>query len=192
VRPATSALLDQAQAATTDATRIMTGLAVLEQTTVRYVVPGPIHRALITRYSTRALAGQLTLCPDLSWDAPQPAFWCAWAPAKLRCSRCADTASRRIHGTAEDRRCDHCHKIRHAIHRGAMEFPAVVVDLPDRARCVPPVLAVFGLCPDCYNADRDHPECPAGSRPPAEPSPASSQRTSGPPQDVPASGGAAA
>jgi hypothetical protein len=153
VRPQTSALLDQANAANAETARIMAGLAALESTTVRNVVPGPIHQAILARFSVKALAGQLTLCPDLSYDAPQPSFWCAWAPGRIRCARCADTASRRIHGTAEDRRCDHCGKIRPSIHRGAMELPPVVVDLPDKARCIPPVIAVFGLCPACHTAD---------------------------------------
>jgi hypothetical protein len=159
VRPATTALLDQAQAATAETTRIMTALAALEETRIHHVEPGPVHRALITRLRTKATTGQLTLCPDLSYDAPSPAFWVAWAPNKLRCARCADTAIRRIHGTHEDRRCDHCRKIDRVIHRGAIELAAVVVDLPDRARCIPPVLMIFGLCPSCHAADRD--EVPA-------------------------------
>jgi hypothetical protein len=153
VRPATSALLDQAEAATGETTRIMAVLARLEETTVRHVVPGPIHQAILAKFTARALAGQMTLCPDLSYDAPAPSFWCAWAPGRIRCSRCAESASRRIHGTREDRRCDHCRKIRASIHRGAMELPSVVVDLPIRARCVPPVIVLFGLCPACHNAD---------------------------------------
>jgi hypothetical protein len=131
----------------------MAGLAQLEETDVRFVVPGRIHRAILARFTAKALAGQLTLCPDLSYDAPKPSFWCAWAPGRIRCVKCADTASRRIHGTAEDRRCDHCRKIRPVIHRGAMELPSVVVDLPIRAKCVPPVIVVFGLCPRCHAID---------------------------------------
>ena len=82
MRPGTTALLDQATAATTETTRIMAGLAELEGTSVRHVEPGPVHRAIISRLRTQALSGQLTLCPDLSYDAPRPAFWCAWAPGR--------------------------------------------------------------------------------------------------------------
>lgn len=153
MRAQTTALLDQADAANTDAARFMAGLAMLEDTTVQCVTPGPVHRALMARMHTRAITGQLTLCPDLSYDAPEPAFWCAWAPGRLRCSRCADTAGQRIHGTREDRRCDHCRKIRSSIHRGAIELPPIVVDLPAKPLCIPPVLMIFGLCPDCHNAD---------------------------------------
>ncbi len=154
MKPQTTALIDQAAAADTETCAIMAGLARLEETTVRRVTPGPVSRAIVARISARALTGQLTLCPDLSLDAPQPAFWCAWAPGRLRCATCADKAGRRIHGTAEDRRCDHCRKIGPSIHRDAVGLPSVVIDFPDRARCAPPFIALFGLCPACQRADK--------------------------------------
>jgi hypothetical protein len=156
VRPQTTALLDQADAANHEAARIMACLAQLESTTVRNVTPGPVHRALISRMHARALSGQLTLCPDLSYDAPSPAFWVVWAPGRLRCASCAETASRRIHGTAEDRRCDHCRKTGPKIHPDLAQLPPVVVDMPPfPPKCVPPITLIFGLCPACQTADQD-------------------------------------
>jgi hypothetical protein len=66
MRPATSALLDQADAATTDAAAIMAAIGALDGTPIRHELPGPILSAIIGRLRTRALAGQLTLCPHLS------------------------------------------------------------------------------------------------------------------------------
>jgi hypothetical protein len=80
VRPEVTALLDQAGAASGETDAIMAALASLEGTSARHVHPGPVYRTMVTRLTTRALTGGVTLCPDLSYDAPQPSFWCAWAP----------------------------------------------------------------------------------------------------------------
>jgi hypothetical protein len=154
MRPATSALLDQADAASAHAAAIMAAIGALDGTPIRPELPGPILSAIIGRLRTRALAGQLTLCPHLSYDAPQPAAWCAWAPGRLRCTACAHTTQKRIRGTVEDRRCDHCRKTGPTIHPDMAQLPAIVVDLPPwPAKCVPPVTLMFGLCPACQQAD---------------------------------------
>ena len=154
MRPSTSALLDQADAATTHAHTIMATIGAIGGNPVRHVVPGPIFRALIHRMQDRGLTGQLTLCPHLSYTAPSPAFWCAWAPGRLRCAACAHATQQRIRGTREDRRCDHCRAIVPKIHADMAQLPAIVVDLPPwPAGCVPPVTLMFGLCPACQAAD---------------------------------------
>jgi hypothetical protein len=154
MRPGTSALLDQADAATTGAARILAALGALDGTPVRHTIPGPIYSALIHRMQQRAITGNLTLCPHLSYTAPEPSFWCAWAPGRLRCSACAQATHTRIRGTIEDRRCDHCRKTVRTIHPDAAQLPAVVVDLPPwPVKCVPPVTLMFGLCPACQAAD---------------------------------------
>jgi hypothetical protein len=154
MRPGTSALLDQADAASNDAARILAFFGALDGNPVRHSVPGPVMAALIRRLQQRALAGQLTLCPHLSYTAPEPSFWCAWAPGRLRCPACAQATHDRIRGTLEDRRCDHCRTTVPRIHPDMAQLPAIVVDLPPwPARCVPPVTLMFGLCPACQLAD---------------------------------------
>lgn len=154
MRPALAALLDQADAATGHANAIMAAVAAIEGTPVRQVTPGRIFQALIARMRQRGMAGQLTLCPHLSYTAPSPAFWCAWAPGRLRCAACAHGAQRRIRGTREDMRCDHCRTVVPQIHPDMAQLPAIVVDLPPwPAGCVPPVTLMFGLCPRCQRAD---------------------------------------
>jgi hypothetical protein len=149
-----TALLDQAEAATTQAAEIMGALAALEGTRIQHTYPGPVFSALIHRLQQRAIAGELTFCPHLSCTAPAPAFWCAWAPGRLRCASCAHATQKRIKGTPEDRRCDNCRAIVPTIHADMVQLPAVVVDLPPwPAGCVPPVTLMFGLCTACQQAD---------------------------------------
>lgn len=150
-----TALLDQAEAASSHANAIMAAIASLDGTPVRHEEPGPVIKTLITRIEARGLTGQLTLCPHLSWTAPEPAFWCAWAPGRLRCASCARTVSLRIRGTREDLRCDRCRKTVPKIHADMAQLPPVVVDLPPwPPGCVPPITMVFGLCPPCQRKDQ--------------------------------------
>ena len=157
MRPATTALLDQADAASLDAHATMATIAALDGNPIRHAIPGPVIRKLIDRMQGRALDGQLTLCPHLSYTAPEPSFWCAWAPGRLRCSACAQATHARMRGTTEDRRCDHCRRVVPTIHSDMAQLPAIVVDLPPwPAKCVPPVTLMFGLCPRCQQADADN------------------------------------
>jgi hypothetical protein len=156
MKPAIAALLDQADAAAAHAARVMHLLAEAEGGAVQHVQPGRIFRAIISRMQQCAITGQTTLCPHLTYTAPQPAFWCAWAPGRLRCAACAHQANLRVRGTPEDRRCDHCQKTTRTIHPGIAQLPAIVVDLPPfPAGCVPPVTLMFGLCPACQLADKE-------------------------------------
>jgi hypothetical protein len=154
MRPETTALLDQADAASDHAAAIMTTRASHDGTPIRNVRPGPVTRSLITAMNNAASAGKLTLCPHLSPTAPAPAWWCAWAPGRLRCDHCTTAASLRIKGTREDRRCDHCRKIVATIHADMAALPAIVIDLPPwPPACIPPVTMVYGLCPACQETD---------------------------------------
>jgi hypothetical protein len=156
MRPQTTALLDQADAATAQASKIMGALASMEGTPVVHREPGLIFRAIIGGMQQRAMAGQLTLCLHLSYAAPEPAFWCAWAPGRLRCVACAHETNKRIRGSREDRRCDHCRAVGPKIHADMAQLPAIVVDLPPwPPGCVPPVTLMFGLCPACQRADKE-------------------------------------
>jgi hypothetical protein len=154
VRPQVTALLDQADAASVHAAAALRLVAMLDGTPVRNREPGPVIKTLIARMQTRGRTGQLTLCPHLTYTSPAPAFWCAWAPGRLRCPACAQAANTRIRGTAEDRRCDHCRHVVPTIHPDMAHLPPVVVDLePYPARCIPPITLQFGLCPACQQKD---------------------------------------
>jgi len=150
MKPATTALADQAAAATIHATQILAGITAADR---RYQprTQGPVTTAIIQKLAGRANRGQLTLCPHLSWTAPEPSFWCPWAPGRLRCAPCIETVQERIRGTPEDRRCDHCHTITALIQAYRMRLPAIV-DI-NEALCLPPVVGIFGLCTACQEAD---------------------------------------
>ncbi|MGH3431228.1 MAG: hypothetical protein ACRDQB_00165 [Thermocrispum sp.] len=156
MRPDMIALTDQAEAASADAIGLMhtvAGPGELSSGTL-----GPIARAVITRMHTAVLAaaasGAPTLCPHLSFTAPALAFWLAHGPGKLRCAACATIALRRIQGTREDRRCDHCGRVRTNLCSRVVLLPAIVVDLPASAPCcIPPASASFGLCDACQQDD---------------------------------------
>jgi hypothetical protein len=156
MKPATSALLDQAGAAASHAFSIFTTVADHEGYPVTYDYPGPVTSSIVRRLEYRLLAGQVTLCPHLSWTAPGPAYWAPWAPGRFRCPHCGQAAVRRVKGTAEDRRCDHCHKVNPSIYSGGVQLAAIVIDLPDGPLCVPPVTIFYGLCHACHdlNAER--------------------------------------
>jgi len=159
VRPQVTALLDQARAASGHASAAMAMVATIDGTPIRHATPGPVMQALIARMRIRAASGQLTLCPHLSYTSPAPAFWCAWAPGRLRCTGCAAAANARIRGTREDRRCDHCRGVGPVIHPDLAQLPPVVVDLPPYPpKCVPPITIMFGLCPACQRADASREE----------------------------------
>jgi hypothetical protein len=151
--PRVSALLDQADAAAADGARMFAMLADHTGSPIRWITGpedvGDTIRAIVSRFTGRAASGQLTLCPHLSGSAPVPVFWLAWAPGRIRCSPCMGSAGRRIKGTAEDRRCDHCRRKARAIHCGGMQLPAIVVNLPGLLAASGPVTVMFGLCPAC-------------------------------------------
>lgn len=154
MRPAVTALLDQADAAGRHSLAIMHAAAHHERTRVRYTQPGPVTTAVLRRMHRKllaqALAGHPILCPHLSFTAPAAAAWVAHAPGKLRCTDCARAAAERINGTREDRTCDHCRKVVPRIHACAVQLPALVVDLPGLpAVASPPALVHYGLCPRC-------------------------------------------
>lgn len=153
LRPEAIAMLDQADAAAAHAEGVMHAMAEHDGTKVRYVYPGPVFRRVAAKLFSRLLAGQLRLCPHLSWTAPQPAFWLPWAPGKLRCAGCNAAQGRRIRGTREDNICDGCGKYSPRIHCDTANAPPMVVDTQRDLGCFPPLLIQYGLCPACQEAD---------------------------------------
>jgi hypothetical protein len=160
MRPATTALLDQASAAATETTAVMHALALQGPGRLAHTEPGPVTKTVVKRMQDRMLTVTLslrpTLCEHLSYRAPKVAFWPAYAPGRLRCPRCAQAVVNRIRGTREDNRCDGCRKHTRRIHPDAVQLPPLVVDLaPMEAVAIPPVIVLFGLCPACQQIDTE-------------------------------------
>ena len=157
-QPADTALIDQANAAGADAWHGIHAMADHMGNAVEHVAPGPLTKAiavrLITHMHDRETHGQPTLCPHLSYTAPQPAFWVPYAPDLLRCHPCLTDAIEQIVGTEEDNRCDHCQTVTSTIHNDAMHLPPIVLMAPQRqAEAIPPVIVFYGLCPACQKVD---------------------------------------
>ena len=156
---AATSLLDQAQAATDHAHGILHNIAIRCGGRETWRTPGKVSTALAARMQTRMLtqaeAGVPTLCEHLSFVRPAPSYWLAYAPGKLRCGPCAQRAARRIRGTSEDQRCDHCRRpARPGIHPAATALPAMVVDIaPMPLTGLPPIVLMFGLCGPCKALD---------------------------------------
>lgn len=166
MRPEITALIDQAGAASNDAAAILHTIARMRGDKIQHRHPGPVYAAIVAGLERRGLAGQITLCPHLSYSAPEPAYWCAWAPGRIRCAACAQATQRRIHGTEEDRRCDHCRTIGPTIHADMAQLPPVVINLPPwPPKCIPPVTVLFGLCPACQREDQAAVEHPRAGAP---------------------------
>lgn len=150
--PQYTALLDQADAAARQGAHILAELA--------KDIGGPITEGRPTgpaatveqRFLDRLAQRQLTHCPHLT-GGPEPLWWVAWRPGRLRCASCAQQASTAIKGTAEERRCDHCRRVRPGIYPGASQFPALVLNLhrDQPARAFGPVTCLWGLCEPCRN-----------------------------------------
>lgn len=149
---ASSALLDQAQAATSDAGRIVAFLAAREGGELRSgTVNGTSPTAVIVRrLQIRLIVGGVTMCPHVAGIAP--VYWVAWAPGRLRCVQCVEASARRIRGTAEDNKCDCCRQTADRLHAVTIPLPAIVFDLP-RPAALPPVIVRLGLCPTCNGGD---------------------------------------
>ena len=150
-RPELTAALDQADAAGAHGAAIMAAIAEHLPAELHHEVPTGPERDLLRRFLNRAAAGQLDTCPHLG-VGPEPVWWIAWRPGRLRCAGCAARAARSVRGTREDRRCDACQRVRSAIHPGAAQLPPVVVDLPGLLASAGPVTAIYGLCPACHTA----------------------------------------
>lgn len=83
-----------------------------------------------------------TRCPHLRGDfSGVIVFARAHEPFHLRCEQCLRVAARRLMGTVEDRTCDSCRTIPAGGVRGGLVQ-------------IGPLLVSYGLCPNCYEADR--------------------------------------
>ena len=126
--PAKTAMFDQAQAASTQAERLLRHVAEHDGSVGSLAVHGPARR-VADRLANRLVTGQLRRCDHIG-DSPQVMFWMAWRPGRLRCLSCAADAFQAINGTPEDKRCDGCKRIcRGLIHPSLIAMPAVVAEL---------------------------------------------------------------
>jgi hypothetical protein len=142
-----SALIDQTQAAANEAANHINAYATAHNTTPHLHRPQGAHAALTLQLATRLLAGTTRPCPHLHPNAPQPAYWIAWQPHRIRCVPCFTRVHNTIKGTDEDLRCDCCQHIGPTIIPGLLHIPAVVV--PAAHAASGPIIATFGLCPTC-------------------------------------------
>jgi len=118
----------------------------------RFRQSGRVAYEVTSRLTDLVLARQLGLCPHLSWKAPAPAFWSAWAPGRLECLRCSSETAGRVCGTEEDRTCDACGRYDpDGVHPGWTVLPAMV---GFDGACLPSIAATLGLCDACLAADR--------------------------------------
>jgi hypothetical protein len=158
--PRGAALLDQAQAAHSEARAHLHQIAELTGLPATSTALGPVTITLADAMIDRGIAGGITLCPHLSYDHPAPAHWCAYAPGRLRCDSCLITTLQRVHGTREDRRCDGCGtvvprpEVIYAIQVVLPPMPDAVKNLSTgQLEPLPPITMHFGLCPECRHAD---------------------------------------
>lgn len=160
--PAAAALIDQAHAAANHGAQLFADTAQRVNATVDLTVPTGARAAILNRLSQMSFSGQVTGCPHLRPTSPQPQFWAAWKPGRIRCAGCLGLAAVAIKGTAEDRRCDHCQRIVPTIYSCQMLLPGYV--LPDLLLSSGPTLITFGLCPPCVDSSTpgDIPTKPAG------------------------------
>lgn len=149
---AASAMIDQADAATTEAARVMAAVASEMGGGLALRVPTGPTAKILQRLADRALRGDLGLCEHLR-GGPRPAVWLAWRPSRLRCWPCAGQASSATKGTTEDAVCDACRRdTRGRIFSEATLLPAAVIDVPGLTAGTGPILVTFGLCRRCHHA----------------------------------------
>jgi hypothetical protein len=147
---ARTALVDQVEAASRHALSAFTATAAKHADRVTHQVPTGAALAVLTRLYHGLLAGTITLCPHASTRTPQPLFWAAWRPGRVRCAPCAQRAALAIKGTVEDKRCDHCHRVSSTTVSVACQLPAII--WPHELRALGPIGAMFGVCRRCRAA----------------------------------------
>jgi hypothetical protein len=150
--PAQLALVDQVDAASRHAFGAFIATATEHAEHIEYVVPSGPNRVILERLETGLTTGATTLCPHASTRAPAPLFWLAWRPGRVRCAECARAVLLATRGTAEDRRCDHCRRVRGSVISVSTQLPAII--WPRQLRVLGPIAATFGLCRRCRDGAR--------------------------------------
>ncbi|MFF0243967.1 hypothetical protein ACWEU6_05140 [Streptosporangium sandarakinum] len=151
---ATTALLDQADAAVTQSLNAFRVFAEHINGTIGAAIPGPVAQHFLTQLHDGIHAGAIGFCHHLSPAAPEPTFWAPWAAGKVRCKTCMTYAYERVSRTTENHRCDRCRRRAITMHTTGVQLPAVVLDLPTRPLSLPPIAVTYGLCSTCHESDR--------------------------------------
>jgi hypothetical protein len=95
--------------------------------------------------------GQLDIldeCPHLK--PGEPAYMVAQRPGVILCTACWIAESQRMTGTREDVTCDYCRQYQPPPPAGGTRMRAIQ-SAPFTERGL---IAVFGLCPPCWEADQ--------------------------------------
>lgn len=143
------ALLDQAEAANADAHARVREVAAMNGTRPVLKRPDGAHFQITLRLAQYIRARRTRPCPHIKPNKPQPMFWIAWNPDRLRCLACYGHANDAIKGTDEDRRCDGCGQIRDTVVPGLIQIPSSVV--PALQYVAGPIAVIFGLCRPCQD-----------------------------------------
>lgn len=146
---AVRALLDQAHAANADALGRLHAVAEMNGTRPILKRPDGAHFQLTLRLAQYISARRTKPCRHIKPNAPQPMFWIAWNPDRLRCLTCYEHTFNDITGTDEDRRCDACHQISDTVVPGVIQIPSSVV--PSLPFVAGPIAVLFGLCRPCQD-----------------------------------------
>ncbi|MCO1582400.1 hypothetical protein M8C13_42295 [Crossiella sp. SN42] len=127
-----TALLDQVQAASADAKRVLHDAARHRSMTLTRSIPSPWLADQFTDLVHGIVTGTVKACRHLG-AAPQIAMAAAWAPGHLVCPACFPQLAP---SPAEDSTCDRCRK------------PATT--LHSTITAAGPILLTYGLCPTCH------------------------------------------
>jgi len=145
--PAVTARRDQAAAADQHAREIIRMAAEAADAHKDTGPPGPVEWVIIRRMIATAKRKEITVCPHISPAAPQPEFWQAWDPRRVRCQDCALAAWQAILGTELAETCDNCSTVTEQITDRVTQMPPVAAQAP--------VVISFRLCPACQAANQN-------------------------------------
>ena len=155
--PELTALLDQADAASRDATEVLAAMADAGAGQLCQTRQAGPAAEIVTQFAAKAAAGRLTFCPHLPTHGPAPAQWVPYRPGRLRCAACLAAAARSMRGTREDATCDRCRRYRPgSIYPSSLLLPPVVVDAPGFLAATGPVTVHYGLCGACHAEQLTH------------------------------------
>ncbi|MGO1055746.1 hypothetical protein [Crossiella sp. CA198] len=127
-----TALLDQVQAASADAHRVLHHAAREKSMTLTRSTPSAWLAEQFTTLVCAIVTGTVKTCRHLG-AAPQVAMAAVWAPGHLVCPTCFPQLAP---SPAEDSTCDRCRK------------PATT--LHSTITAAGPILLSYGLCPTCH------------------------------------------
>jgi hypothetical protein len=158
-RPEAEAMMARAEAGARESNRVIDALkgpgSPLKSWTQFTELPEIIVRLLDRMrdvQTRRFAAGQPIRCDHVSME--HVAFWLAWHPERYLCFNCYVVESRRVRGTPEQFRCDHCGQVTDWCSETTFELPPAVLDTPTRAFGNPATIVIYGTCRRCARIER--------------------------------------